>query len=432
MGMSQAPTESGAALDAFLQERLADTQVESQGKFTVAQDKALEKLAAFRLPFPGAWALKIVQAAVTGGASSVVFSSSGGHILIDFEGLSWDLERLNQLFFQPQSDCEPTENHLLGGLWAVAIQRRRPFMLESGGQALFWDGDGLARRGVLRQGTRLTLSRGSLWKTCLKALESRAFTCPIPLKVKGQRWDSLDLSPHGQSKNQRPRLFGTLACDSPPLGLPQAGESEAFKDVPKGEFAGYWVLTGHFRYDFIADSKRSMIPGSKAPAEWELERSESLVYWVLDGVVIEVKKLPKVQTRGASIGLFLSAGELDTDLSGFALRSGEGKEARLRRLQSELAKSLVKLPTSSQPLKEIIQKGRLVGALVGSAVLGAALLAQTPAGLLIAGGAGMLFARRGQHISKGLERDLLAAEQRLRQRWCSTYLSRKDHPQADL
>lgn len=45
--------------------------LESEGDFSIAQDKAWEKLGAFQLPFTGAWVLKLVQAAVAGEATSI-------------------------------------------------------------------------------------------------------------------------------------------------------------------------------------------------------------------------------------------------------------------------------------------------------------------------------------------------------------------------
>ena len=54
---------SGFDLGEYLQQARSEGRQDSEGSFTVAQDKALKKLAHFALPGKFDWVLKVVQAA---------------------------------------------------------------------------------------------------------------------------------------------------------------------------------------------------------------------------------------------------------------------------------------------------------------------------------------------------------------------------------
>ncbi|MFA5507094.1 MAG: hypothetical protein WC314_25300 [Vulcanimicrobiota bacterium] len=64
--------ESPSHLESFLNELKASGQSQGQGHFTVAREKALEKLAEFQLPFQGAWIVKVVQAVVAFGVATPI------------------------------------------------------------------------------------------------------------------------------------------------------------------------------------------------------------------------------------------------------------------------------------------------------------------------------------------------------------------------
>ena len=55
--------EAPSQLESFLNTHRSDGQVLEEGSFTLAREKALTKLAGFRLPYEGAWAVKVVQCA---------------------------------------------------------------------------------------------------------------------------------------------------------------------------------------------------------------------------------------------------------------------------------------------------------------------------------------------------------------------------------
>ena len=73
--MSLDPPEK-PLLEGMLEALTEQASRDSSGRFTLDPRKAIEKLSGFQL-YGGQWALKIVQAAVAGGASSLELSFRG-------------------------------------------------------------------------------------------------------------------------------------------------------------------------------------------------------------------------------------------------------------------------------------------------------------------------------------------------------------------
>lgn len=61
-------------LNKFLSKQASEGSQAGQGQFTIAREVALEKIAQFQLPFPDAWLLKLVQAAVSADSESLEFT----------------------------------------------------------------------------------------------------------------------------------------------------------------------------------------------------------------------------------------------------------------------------------------------------------------------------------------------------------------------
>ena len=66
----------GVDLRTFLSNQYGEGQVDSEGSFTIASEKALQKLAFFALPHQFDWVLKIVQAVNLWKADSLVVAQS--------------------------------------------------------------------------------------------------------------------------------------------------------------------------------------------------------------------------------------------------------------------------------------------------------------------------------------------------------------------
>ena len=60
-----------SSLDEFLAAEMSEGVKDSSGQFTLAPEKAIEKLAAFQLPGESSWVGKVIQAAVTAGFSEL-------------------------------------------------------------------------------------------------------------------------------------------------------------------------------------------------------------------------------------------------------------------------------------------------------------------------------------------------------------------------
>ena len=221
----------------------------------------------------------------------------------------------------------------------------------------------------------------------LERLRDRAFTCPVPLSLNGQRIDTLAYCPqHGFGKHRRTFEVGFSPQDEG-LKIPEATWERVhpleknphligFKDlleVAKVEPGGpglYWILSGHFQLDGKAFE---LLPGS------------SYLHWVTDGVVTESEELSRVRTRGASIGVFLSSEGLGHDLSGFTLLESEARQARASRAKATITSHL-QLSESEELLPDLKRRARQVGGVLGLLGLGlgvVCLLIHPVAGLMV-------------------------------------------------
>ena len=96
------------ALEDLLQDRAAEGREVEEGVFTLSSEKILAKLAEFQLPFKGAWAIKLVQAAVVAGCQSLAIRSTSDETSFDFTALRmWSLADVESAVWQPQLRAAP-------------------------------------------------------------------------------------------------------------------------------------------------------------------------------------------------------------------------------------------------------------------------------------------------------------------------------------
>ena len=72
---------------------------DSSGQFTMTLEQATPKLRKFLLRNPWHYSLKLVQAGVAAGASTIRIASTSREFRIDFEGAAWDAGELDKLFY---------------------------------------------------------------------------------------------------------------------------------------------------------------------------------------------------------------------------------------------------------------------------------------------------------------------------------------------
>jgi hypothetical protein len=202
--------EAPSRLESFLNTHRADGELlEQEGSFTLAREKALLKLADFQLPYDGAWAVKIVQCAVTvENQTGIRIQQTIRETRFGFDcPSSWTLEALESAFFTPEPVSESSVNHLMIALWAVGVGKKRGFLLTLPelAEALLWDGAVMHRVPLeepigcslivshrpsvhsFRDWIRVPRLSARLNVEVAKALSERCYTCHVPLELDGRR-----------------------------------------------------------------------------------------------------------------------------------------------------------------------------------------------------------------------------------------------------
>lgn len=362
-------------LETYLRDVSDDGQlVDTEQSFSISKEKALEKLAAFQLPFDGAWALKLVQCAVASKiCRSLVIQLEAKESLFFFEDIpSWSLEELESVLLDPEFSEDPALSHLAIGLRVVGLNLKQPFWvaLKSESEALVWDGHTFSRvpKSQNAQAASLTLNisnapiteaRGifglaSIGKNSArnaqltKVLTSHAYACSIPLTLDGRRLDALEFDPrHGWTANSQVILIGSRDNGLPKIGMPPATgatlvpqhvemeeklkiASEELRKVREAqrECSLAFLLCAHLKRE---KSGKSYV--------WRDSCDTSVCNWVTDGVVILREELGTSESF-CSVGCFVSTAGLKTDLSGFSLVWSDEKEKRLSTVKHLLADGL--------------------------------------------------------------------------------------------
>lgn len=345
-------------LELFLQAQVDEGRRDSGGRFTLERQKGLEKLAAFQLPRPGAWVLKMVQSAVAGGASALHIRQTP----TDTEFLSelvpsWTLEMFEREFHDPEVSQDRSLDHLKRGLWHVGLKAVHPFRLSLAGsqEGLIWTGQEFQRHsGPPLAHTSVTVSHRtfvegrSLLATLagpqgnaagLEELSSGAYVCPIPLAVDNRRLDRLQGCPsHGCTTRSYPLHLGFAECSLPPLALPPGTFRDGFSRAEgEGNLRKLLVVEPPPPSPSLACLTSIHVERAPGPNQWRVWRSPSLLYWVLDGVVVAKESIQGLPNLSVSRALFASADGLATDLSGRMIHDPVYQERRGQLLQASQA-----------------------------------------------------------------------------------------------
>lgn len=353
-------------LERFLQSQSSQGEQQGEGSFTLARDKALQKLAGFQLPFSGAWAVKLLQAAVASGDANAVKVSLGGRVMtFSFEGAySWDIEEVEAAFFDPEPSKIRHVNHLVSGLWALGLGEKRAFQLHFDNQleSLVWDGERCRRVSFddPGEGLKLTVTHsraGTNWisstveagrtnSTVSAALKEYCYTSPIPLVVDGQRFDALPHCPkYGWNSSSFPIALSFIEADLPEVRWP-SGTFLPHKEFQNSELmdgAGLETITRKMMeavepvessaaaamisvYAVLSSDQASEGKGSHI---WDLRHRSSKCIWIQDGAAVQDESF-EIPTSPCGLVCFLSADGLANDLSGFGLADGEERARRIR------------------------------------------------------------------------------------------------------
>lgn len=355
-------------VDSFLEEASQLGCLDSEGSFTIAGQEAVGKLASFQLPRPSAWILKMVQAAVTSGASELCVKQSADVTTFRFDPTKLvEVDDLQQALLSPDMQAPDFLKHLAIGLRTVGFGDGRAFTMAVGREdrrELFgWDGQQLSRQshqvetptaayihigvafpqenrgralgGLMRAAGRATDEYGELVKF--------GQACPIRLTFDGRRLDTLSNFPEKLVKCTTVPL--AIGCcqpgalhDMPSLRIPRGVHRGQEKWRPTDRFtdsrlfffdggAEQWEtqVLSRLCYHFHIDNHRSKYRSFK----FHNIKQPSYCHWVKDGVICQSTTISRTPAA-VSLDLFLSAEGLSTDISGLRLRDVADAPARVR------------------------------------------------------------------------------------------------------
>lgn len=404
--MSQPPLDP---IQEFLDEQRSNGRYDSTGVFTAEAGKALSKLAAYQLPRPSAWVLKMIQAGVAAGVSSISVGLVASGYQMVFRGPPLVSAReLSETWTSPTAAVSSILKHLMVGLRAVSIGQKRSVLVtwrpvQGAVTALHWNGSALSdlrERSVSRMFGQSQdeisfyfspgeESRGYSWMAETRELREFAITCPVRLSVADERLDHFgreDIFIH-----RKPLMFGDQPAEEGQPGLYLYAPSQ-------GDGAG--------------------APTSLRASAWLLYHSDvpqrSLISWVQHGVVCQEREFgPKAHFQ---LRLYVPGDHLETDLTGLYLRLAnpaapfQGIDVPLKFATEALNVQSPRLADIARALNEGGEFG--VRTLMGLVVLTSALMTPAFGPLGLAGGCAGAAAIHGlnraqQHRStRGFLRDL--------------------------
>jgi hypothetical protein len=355
-------------LESFLNELKSSGEIQGQGHFTLAREKALEKLAEFQLPFEGAWIGKVVQSAIAFGVETPLAVGQTRRVTsVRFAGKPACAQAdLEAAFFDPHPTGVRAIDHLTKALWAVGLKEKRSFEIALAGdsEALVWDGakvHTVARVPVPETVlivTHQSPQESSDWlfdpfaasrhnAEVATALRDYCYTSPLPITVDGRRIDGLHHCPEqGWSNRSFPLSLSFLHGQLPELRWP-SGTFEAMEEGAgnhaladggglEGASRAVWrglkeVKTSSVAVLVTAHVYPVTTPGGQkqSAGTWRLAEADSRCYWIQDGVVVQRERVNS-RLGGVSAALFLSADDLENDLTSLHLRQSPEKDRRFR------------------------------------------------------------------------------------------------------
>ena len=345
-------------LDTFLKEAGDSGEYDSVGVFTLSEREALKKLSRFQLPQPECWTVKVLQAAVAGGAESFEILERKRGLLFEF---SISAELSSQDFVQNLCSLKETASpfcqHLVAGLRSVGFGQAREFTVHIEHQQnnffLTWDNESLEQHGehLVMSGTKAQIrigvafpfsaSSGPFKKTqgTTSRIEVREFTrraevCPIKVTMNGSRVDTLagPLLDPGHGLGTRIVLGLAWMPFTPELKLPELQLPSGILHPETGfHFSDrftdkriFWVdgdteclkvqCMIKLSFGFHVGSHRATTTRFTCHSK----PRHSQIHWVKDGVIIDSHRWRNEPT-GASFDIYLSAEGLPTDISGLTI-----------------------------------------------------------------------------------------------------------------
>lgn len=343
----------------YIDSQRGEGHFDSSGEFSLAREKALQKMARFSLPFQGAWTLKVIQAIVASGSREAI----DVHQLRDtteFEfqlGEQLTLDQVEQAFFDVNSEPSEPLQHLRVALWSIGVGEERGFQLSLGGsEQLRWTGEKLVREQVSKPGRcgQLIVSHTSSqldWlkrrtrgrrenSAVLKALVDNCFVCPLPLRVDKRRIDVLQYCPvRGWSRQSIPFLLGFGQAELPVLGVASGTYEEVEYRILSGPryMSAKTLSCDEPDLDYYSEAPVVYLVGLRGVAQWGRDANfpikflpaESECYWVSDGVIVDKDAFEHPRTP-FSASVFLNSSGIPSDATTLRLKQIPERKRRMK------------------------------------------------------------------------------------------------------
>lgn len=364
-----------SSLDSYLAEQRSEGAFDSDGSFSLSKGSAAQKLGKYTLPGPYSWVLKVVQAAVSWGASELrltqVPEHSSFHFSVGPDQRYPDQRELMETMLSFDLGGEEPLKRLALALRALVQQSGFSFVIavhtHDGEHYCLYSGECASGLTVSARakwaelptpGVRITVSHGQLKNflqrlpiigdlfsngqrhdvSITQELVAKTFCSPIPLEIDGRRVDNFWSNPRFDNKSKTLLVAGetTDLPDHPELPMPDSAVLQSFlAGVQAPPYSSWFVIRAGDPPDRGSLSRHQVErgPAVDKPAGW--------VFWINDGVVVEdhplLRRSPSWMSR---VFLFLNAKGLRTDLTGFALYHGKERVARANRGLVETARLL--------------------------------------------------------------------------------------------
>lgn len=392
------------------------TRIDGDESFTIAPEKAWEKMAVHALPFEGAWALELVRAAVMHNCFRIDVKQSTEATVFSLIGLEpWDGDILLESVFEFNADVPRAYYHLAVALRVLSKVEGNPFLVSVGNtELLSWNGERIAVSAQATGGEKVRPSKelrvsitsavshdrsffSKLFKFqergfmagVSRVLHERAFCCPIPLAIDTRPIQGMHAHPEfAPSSRSRPLFhFQVPAGDGlPTFRLPELSSWERVDEdnpiavyphaqlrsapQPKGDATAVVLVSAFLNQVRRKDSFMSDKSWTEA---WSPRHGPSQLLWVRDGVTVDKEDL---STGAFGLLIVASAEGLKTDLSGYQVVHDEAYTERRRRVLSGAANEVLGVLNSKslqnrQEVKlsaiDIVLRG--VGGLIGMVVV---------------------------------------------------------------
>lgn len=428
-------------LERFLRVETSEGKRISEGQFTISKQQALAKLSEFQLPFEGAWGLKLVQAAVAskqGRGIKVKIGRKSTHF--DLEGdLQWTLAEIESALLDPQYNARRDILHLVAALRSVGLSSKRGFWLGLPHEqmALAWDGEELrtveqnepldlvsvqvTNRALGEDGgflnyklSRIITERNAALTQCMTMM---AHTCPLPLLLDGRRIDALEYNQdHGWGKTSQLLCVGFEDGKLPELPVPQATGAVISATATQDDLKAATAIARQRDQNVTKCSLAFLVAvhlervKSGKNYRWEDREFHSFLNWVRDGVIVETETISE-HTDLCSVGCFVSADDLQTDLTSFKLLSagkGERREEVLQLLRESLDD--VERIDFEKMYKKADDSAAIIGGLLLVVGMGSFVVSWVHGFAFLAGGiltwksGGAHARKKGERISRALNR----------------------------